>query len=219
MTLGIAIIFTACTNENDELNRGKLNDYHTTLPGIGFIGINSDWQEFVLNTYTTDLPDGVDSIQIITNEHPLYVEEVLISPYVVDKDLDEANLAIYYYSNNKTALLAQNNLDNIAYAYMIDTRTNRFMDVLAVTKQESTSFPGKNKVQLFSSVQNTMIASYDGNEYVVVDESNVLMSWGSRFKAALKLLYDDWDDDPVGTLACTVTVFLCAIGAAIASIF
>ncbi|MDR2126314.1 MAG: hypothetical protein LBP63_05760 [Prevotellaceae bacterium] len=219
ITLFIATCIFSCTNENNandlELLGNNLNGGNTTLPG--FIGGNSDWQKWVSNTYTADLPDGVDSIQMVTNEHPLYANGVLKSPYVTDKDLDEDNLAIYYYSNNKTALLARNNLDNIVYTYMIASDTKDLVDVFVITKQENS---GSNQlignsyreIQLFSSIQNTMLGSYNGEKYI-------LTSWGSRFGAALKQLYDDWDDDPVGSLACCVTTVLCAAAAAIWALF
>ncbi|MDR0232242.1 MAG: hypothetical protein LBI82_09015 [Dysgonamonadaceae bacterium] len=74
----------------------------------------------VLATYTTQLPDGVDSIKIVTENHSLY-KNAIKSLYIKDKNLDVENIGIYYYSGNKIALLAENNDHNTVYAYIVDS--------------------------------------------------------------------------------------------------
>ncbi|MDR1199228.1 MAG: hypothetical protein LBK94_09515 [Prevotellaceae bacterium] len=218
ITLCIATTLSimACTNGNNEMDLPDNSNFAITANVTTAI-INADLanQEYVINTYTTKLPEGVDSIQTVTNESPFY-KKVLKSSYIIDKELDEANIAIYYYTNNRIALLARNTLNNIVYTYVIKADTKEFVDVFTVTKQENSSSLANRssvEIQLTSSVQSQILYSYDGNESLVPE------SWGSRFKDALKQLYNDWDDDPVGTLACCVTTVLCAIGAAIWAIF
>lgn len=225
VSVAAVLLLTSCDKNNTEDNNNSfdVSTINITSPKAIITSADLADKKFVLNTYTTKLPDGVDSIQIITNEHPLYTKGVLKSQYVVDKDLDEANLAIYYYPNNRIALLAENNLNNIVYTYVIKADTKEFIDVFVVEKKEAAgSLIGKAptvEIKIKSSAQNTMIASYDGQSYSAGKSEYVLQGWWSRFKGALKQLYDDWDDDPVGSLACTVTIALCAIGGAIWAIF
>jgi hypothetical protein len=40
-------------------------------------------------------------------------------------------------------------------------------------------------------------------------------SWGSCMEESIDLLYNDWENDGVGTLACWVSGWYCAVGAAI----
>jgi hypothetical protein len=48
------------------------------------------------------------------------------------------------------------------------------------------------------------------------DKSARLNSWGSCMKDAIDKLYNDWENDPIGTFGCWATGVSCVYGGAIA---
>jgi hypothetical protein len=193
---------------------------------VMFIGCDNsieqslDLQKFVLNTYIKQLPGGVDSIQRVSWEHP-FVKNAVTSQYLNDKDLDIENLAIYYYTNNKTALLAVNKQNNTVYAYVTKSDTKDFVDVFVVMRKENPVLKSlkengsQREVQLISSVKNKMIISCNGNKNNIELRSGSDESWGGCMKNSMEELYDDWENDAWGSFCCWMTGPLCAVGAAI----
>ncbi len=111
--------------------------------------------------------------------------------------------AVYYFSNNSVASLTYDGLN--VYATVFDENGSEIDNIIAD----------------FSAVdtQNIVTINYlnrDEVQVVSINSSATNRSWGSCMDDAIDRLYDDWNDDPVGTFSCWVTGPLCAIGGGIA---
>lgn len=119
------------------------------------------------------------------------------------------NFGIYYYNDKTAAMLVSNKEGSLVAAYMYDPLTNEHIDTyLAEIKQ------GENNDQNASILRIT--STITGKEMLNITRQDLnSKGWGSCMRGAMKLLYDDWDDDPAGTFSCWVIGPLCVIGGAI----
>jgi len=187
MTFG----FLSCENK-DVINSENIND-----------------QQFVLATHTTGLFCGVDSVQVITSGHPLFKEFISFinssssttalkaSSTLKNGGTSEDNIGIYYYEDNKEALLVKDEPQNIVYVYIVDTDTKALVNVFAVTLIDSPVVPDD---------PNPMFGGFFDR-------------WKNCMKDAMNRLYNDWDDDPLGTVSCLFTGELCIIGGGLGCAF
>ena len=169
---------------------------------------NND-QAFVLATHRTNLADGVDSIQVITTGHSLFEEFVLLYDAVSGRSNSTNNavslrnsavlgdIAIFHYENNKKALLVENERSNVVYAYIVETDTRDFFNVFAISIIDSADL-------------------YNNNEFDELELDENGRRWGTCMRGAMGILFNDWDDDPVGTFACWMFAKVCVAGAGIA---
>lgn len=157
---------------------------------------------FVLATHYDNLPSGVKSVQVISKYHPLFLKALSIltaNKTSVQNIGDE--IVLYWYSNETVAVLFYNSksLDN--YAYISNSVTGETLDFLRVDIEK-----------IAGSSSNIDIVSMLSNEPIPSKRP----TWGGCMKKAISKLYDDWDNDPVGTFSCWATGGLCAIGGGIA---
>lgn len=174
---------------------------------IVYDNLNQLNNEDVIETFTSDLPENVSKIQTVSLKHPLLNKSSLISKKLKTKSTAQNTYSlenvIYYFTNNSLAALSYDGEKVYATVF------NKFgMEI-------------DNLIADFSNVdtKNIVTINYlDRNEIqtVNINSSFTNKSWGSCMDEAIDLLYDDWNDDPVGTFSCWVTGPLCAIGGGIA---
>jgi hypothetical protein len=173
--------------------------------------------DFVSNTFTEGLPDGVESVQIVTKQHPI-LEEAIASDHFKKSEIEFENTypiySNYVYKDGTSALLIEDQSGKIVFVYLYQTSNLICLD----------AFKAEINIEHLKSTKSQTGASIISirslkTEFVLFECTlNELQtkSWGSCMKGAMKLLYDDWDADPIGTFACWATGAQCAIGGAIA---
>lgn len=186
--IALSTIFVGCSK--DEIDNETLS-------------LNSDKE--VLNTFTSELPKNVTKIESVTSNHPLLNQTDLISKNLTTNTLKKGSVnenAIYYFTNNNVASLSYNGQN--VFATIFDSNGNAIDNLNAD----------------FSKVDSDQIVTInylDRNEEQVINlNSTTSKSWGSCMDDAIDQLYDDWNDDPIGTFSCWITGPLCAIGGGIA---
>ena len=189
--IALSTIFVGCSK--DEMNSENL-----------VIENNNE----VIETFTSKLPENVTKIQTVTSEHPLLNQSSKSSFRRIKTNSTARNAssnenAIYYFTNNSLASLTYDGLN--VYATVFDENGIEIDNIVAdFSKVDSENivtinYLDRNKVQVIST-----------------DSSVANRSWGSCMDDAIDQLYDDWNDDPIGTFTCWVTGPLCAIGGGIA---
>ena len=174
--------------------------------------INND-QAFVLATHKTGLTDGVDSIQVITTGHSLFEEFISFHNAVSAQNPATRNavslrnavlsdVAIFYYENNKKALLVGDQINNIVYAYIVKTDTRDLFNVFAISIIDS------------SILDNDEFLDKDEFDDPVVEAMR--RRWGTCMSEAVPFLFNDWEDDPIFTSFCWVFAPFCVAGAGLA---
>lgn len=188
--------------------------------------ILNDFSQYVTNTFTQNLNSGVDSIQTIKSEHPL-IKKALESSYfknsLNDFEYIEANSCIYFYNDGTAALLISNNLGNKVFAYIFKINNSEYIDSYASEInlrpiQMNNSASNEPLIKIVSLSTGLNLLEYSQNEVLEysVGRFKVKETWGGCMKDAIKRLYDDWDNDAIGTFSCWVTGPLCVIGGGIA---
>jgi hypothetical protein len=162
----------------------------------------------VINTFTTNLQDGVDSIQLVTELNSLF-QEASASGYIDSNTLETASPAIYFYNDSTKALLLENVSGNVVYIYLVNSDNNSFKGAyIAYLNEKTTLKAGEPILQIESLISEELVYSYSSN--------SSLKGWGDCMDDAIDQLYDDWDEDPVGTTVCWLTGPLCVIGGGLA---
>ena len=82
--------------------------------------------------------------------------------------------------------------ENIVYAYVVETDTREFFNAFAV-----------------------LIVDSADNEFDELDDESK-QSWGKCMKGAMDRLFNDWDEDPVGTFVCWMMARACVVGGGLA---
>lgn len=186
--IALSTIFVGCSK--DEIDNDTLN-------------LNNDKE--VLETFTSKLPENVTKIESVTSKHPLLIQSELISKNLTSNTSKNSSVnenAVYYFTNNNIASLSYNGQN--VYATVFDSNGNAIDNLNA-------DFSKVNSEQIVT------INYIDRNEVQVINlNSTTNKSWGSCMDDAIDQLYDDWNDDPIGTFSCWVTGPLCAIGGGIA---
>lgn len=170
---------------------------------------------YVINTFKMGLQNGVDSIQTVSSQHPL-ISKALETSFLfgnsksgASMDNLDPNNAIYYYNDKTAVMLLSNAEGSLVAAYMYDPATNKHLDTYLAEIMPRGDANQKDTILRITS-------TLTGEEVLNVTHQDLnSKGWGSCMRAAIKLLYDDWDDDAAGTFACWVTGSLCAIGGAI----
>jgi hypothetical protein len=157
----------------------------------------------VIETYTSKLPKNVTKIEKVTSNHPTLLNSRLISKNLNDPNSKSSGNenAIYYFDNEQYATLSYNGAN--VYASVFDEN----------------NIPIENLVADFSEVESNNIVTIEYLDTGITDVIQINSTnkdWGSCMDDAIDQLYDDWNDDPVGTFTCWVTGPLCAIGGGIA---
>lgn len=159
----------------------------------------------VIETFTSELPKNVTKIESVTSDHPLLHQSDLISKNLTTNSVKKSSAnenAIYYFTNNYVASLSYNGQN--VFATVFDTNGNAIDNLNA-------DFSKANSEQIVT------LNYLDRNEVQIINlNSTTHKSWGSCMDDAIDQLYDDWNDDPIGTFSCWVTGPLCAIGGGIA---
>jgi hypothetical protein len=157
----------------------------------------------VLETYFNELPENVTKIEKVTSKHPRLGNSSLISEnlrFNESKNAEYEN-AIYYFTNDEYATLSYDGKKVYASVFNINDVSTQ------------------NLVANFSEVisKNIVTIKYlDSGITNVISIGSTNKSWGSCMDDAIDRLYDDWEDDPAGTLSCWLTGPLCVIGGGIA---
>lgn len=165
-------------------------------------------EAFVIETFTNNLPLGVDSIQNIVSEHPVVIQANNYAtcnewPYSYEYDKIN-NYCIYHYNNYHSALLMSSESEDFCFVYMYDRSTSNFIEYYIYD------------FSMIKNIKSPMIKKiYNPYDVRIVDFASK-GDWLSCWKKSLKKLYDDYDEDPIGSLSCAATTLLCAVGGAIA---
>lgn len=109
------------------------------------------------------------------------------------------NIAIYFYRSGFSA-------------FVFD-QTTRINLVLIVDNSGRTK--DLVKFTMLESPQNERIVE---NVEFLLDPAG-RQTWGKCMEEGVNWLYNDWDNDPIGTASCWATGFLCVIGAGIGCAF
>ena len=109
------------------------------------------------------------------------------------------NIAIYFYRSGFSA-------------FVFD-QTTRINLVLIVDNSGRTK--DLVKFTMLESPQNGRIVE---NVEFLLDPAG-RQTWGKCMEEGVNWLYNDWDNDPIGTASCWATGFLCVIGAGIGCAF
>lgn len=167
-----------------------------SLISLGLFSCDSDSVDFketyVSETYVDGLRGGVLKIEKVSINHPFVRKS---SSYVLSKKSGGKyfNAAIYYYANGYKACLIE------------DVSTSTVFSSICKYGNEIS----KIKAELKRGFQDVYI--YNSNL------SN--KKWGTCMKESIPRLYNDWEEDPVGTASCWLTGPLCVVGAGIACAF
>ncbi len=176
--------------------------------------------EFVIETYLKDLQPGVDSVQLISNKHPLY-KEAIFSKYFIrsrfSSDKVNSVFCIYYYTNGSAALLLSNINGDKVFAYIFDSKTKKLIEACSANLPIMPDSSLKNSTidkefKLVSLTTGKTLFTYSNDKFAGLESK----SWGGCMRKAMQRLYDDWDNDPVGTFTCWVTGPLCVVGGGLA---
>lgn len=149
--------------------------------------------------------DGVDSIQIVLSEHPIvtvFEKMIYDNQFTFNKD-DSDEYYIWFYDNLTSALLVWEKNHERVHAYVYETETISYINYFVIDLSEVKNKNPRLKIRTNYGDKEIYLSSEEGG-------------WKSCFKKALKKLYDDYDEDPMGSLACGLTGPWCAIGGAIA---
>jgi len=174
-----------------------------------------DTSEFVVQAYQTNLPNSIDSVQIVTRNHPVFQEACKL---ILEKRIGPVSewlfpeFSICYYPEDIAALLLEEATQSRIYAYLFSPTNREFIDLLiceweADHHSKATMTADNNLMRMFSVSRNEQVMVY------CIENQD--KKWGQCMKQAMKLLYEDWDNDPLGTFACWATGPQCAIGGAI----
>lgn len=169
----------------------------------------------VLQTFTQKLPLSVDSIQTISQNHPVFLRvlesEEFKNSLLASKSLSSEK-CIYYYPNNVAALLVCDENETDVFSYVYNTKTLSVIDVYIANFSNNylrSTLPVDIKVK--SLISGEIL-------FDTQSESELRRSWGECMDDAIDELYDDWKNSPGGTFACWVTGPLCVIGGGIACV-
>lgn len=182
------ITLFACSKEDEILNQNNTVDKENFARGTD-----------VIETYTTDLPYNITKIESVRATHPALQISDLIA-----ENLTESNKNAIYYYNDGIAYLTYD--ANKVYAAVFNEKGN----------------PIENLIADFSKAKSEHLITIDylnsGNSQIIYKSngSTGKESWGDCMDKAIDELYDDWQDEPLGTFSCWVTGPLCAIGGGIA---
>jgi hypothetical protein len=177
-------------------------------------------QDFVIQTFTNNSQSEVDSVQLISAKHPL-LAIAIHSEYFSKSNIAIEEITptygIYYYKNGTAAVLVCDKEGKNVFAYIFNSKTNKFVDAFTAIINK----PSSKKAKLSSNESLLKIRSVtSGNvllDYKVSDINS--KGWGNCMRGAVKLLFDDWDNDPGGTFTCWVLSPLCVIGGGIGCVF
>jgi len=179
--------------------------------------IKSD-DHYVLNSFYSGLPDGVEVVRIISKNHPLFLD-ALNSFALKDVEIESvAEICIYEYTNGVNAVLISDIHENI-FAYLVNNRNMAEIESFKARVDfcESRKFTDKTILPFvkINSLNSDLEYEFNpGNMQLKSGDEDA--TWSKCMEEAMELLYNDWEDDPAGTLVCRVTGPLCAIGAALA---
>lgn len=172
----------------------------------------------VIATYYSDLPDYTDSIQLISNSHPL-INEAKNRP-----EYDSANISkihessIHYYSYDAQAVILNDTVKDHIFAYVLNSNNGNFIDsfitdIEYITKLVEGEEVKELKVNI-QSIEHDIDYEYSSSNSDDLKEAGG--SWGECMDDAMDELFNDWEDDPVGTFTCWVSAQSCLVGAGLA---
>ena len=138
----------------------------------------------------------------MTLDDPLYLKAINSDEFKNSGITSLNEIAgIYHYKNGYSAVLVSDTKDETVFAYIINTEL-------------------KEKIgSLSASFDNTETKPVTSINFLTLEENTSTYrngSWGGCMKDAIDQLYNDWEDDPVGTSACWLTGPLCVVGGGIA---
>lgn len=153
------------------------------------------------------------NVEAVNKENDLFLK-AYNSKYWKDKPLltNVSNeVAIFEYSGNIVAVIFSEVSGKYYYTYIYNKSTDEFIEVMKLEKNQNIN-PNSNS-PIANSPRINLVAFLSSGEN---NGSIFRSSWGSCMRDAMNQLYDDWDNDPVGTFTCWVTGPLCVIGGGIA---
>lgn len=127
--------------------------------------------------------------------------------------------AIYYYTDGINALTISNAEESSIFAYLKETSTSNFIDVISFEFNKESNEKSAN----FSGIEQpkVLISSLLSGEvfFEAYDSDSLLKSkqFSECMKKSLESLYNDWDGtkEVIGSLACWSTGMTCVAAAAI----
>ncbi len=173
----------------------------------------------ILATYEHNLPDNVRSIHIVDTSNELYQlainsESFRKGHFSITNSRENPTTGVYSFENGYAVVIIEGDNDEI-FSFIVDSSDNREIGSI-----KSKKFDVGNSIEIKSvsltdnAIFGLPIVELGDIDWNALDSGDE--SWGNCMDDAIDTLYDDWNDDPLGTFSCWMTGPLCAVGGAIA---
>jgi hypothetical protein len=151
-------------------------------------------------------PKVQSAIRSLTDKFPSENSRLLNSELV--------NVSIFQYENGLESIVfsCEDETERV-FGQILDPTTGNEKEFIVADFNYEKKFNDKPTISFFSLNSDF---KFIYSPFPDLDQNARINSWGSCMKDAIDKLYNDWDNDPIGTFGCWATGASCVYGGAIA---